>query len=74
MIEDPHAAFEAWLAAQPPPAHVVSGYEHAMYIRWCAERLQRAAQEPAAAILPAPAPKPARAPEPTPQLSLGGLL
>ena len=30
------ADFEAWAAAQPRPDRIVPGYEHALFLRWCA--------------------------------------
>lgn len=28
--------FEAWRRAQPRPDRIVPGYEHALFLRWCA--------------------------------------
>lgn len=33
------ADFDTWLAAQPGPDHEVSGYRHAVFMRWCASVL-----------------------------------
>lgn len=35
------ADFDAWLAAQPRPDHVVTGYAHGVFVRWCAAVLAR---------------------------------
>ena len=35
------ADFDAWRAAQPRPDHTVTGFEHALYLRWCSEVLSR---------------------------------
>ena len=40
--------YDAWLATQPPVARLrVPGYEHALFMRWVAQRLSATPLQPA---------------------------